>query len=60
MTKRLVLKKDVLGDLTTEDLRSVVVGRDPTINGCLTPAVTAIPTVDSCLTGIYPTFDGCF
>jgi len=56
MSRRLALRRETLTELAPSDLSSVA-GGARTLQDCI--ATTAILTFDSCLTGIYPTFDGC-
>lgn len=56
MSRRLSLRRETLTELAPSDLSSVA-GGARTLKDCL--ATPAILTLDSCLTGMYPTLDGC-
>ena len=59
MSRRLSLRREALTELASSDLASVAGGAPRTlnINDCF--ASPQILTLNSCLTGVYPTFDGC-
>lgn len=63
MRRTLRLSKETLTELTPDDLRSVAGAALPTLD-CIASLPTldcigSLPTLRGCLTGMYPTFDGC-
>jgi len=55
--RTLHLLKETLTELAPADLSQIAGGQLPTGGG--TKCVTALPSVDGCWTGMYPTLDGC-
>ena len=49
---RLALRRETLTELSANDLGSVV-------GAATTSCPVAVPTLDACFTGVWPTFDGC-